>query len=738
MSKRFCAALFGLGLLAGCGNDDGRTSASVDLDWNLGDSWHLAASYRLADVHGETSAVGLDGGTIEVGELWSDEVIWTYQVVEDDVVPNPNDAMYAFAATQRGTVRELDVVRAWIDPSLNDLDDELVEADPVVYLVFTSKRQRLAGIVSYTWENDERVERAWSTKNLARTWSPLAQSMLSSAPTYLAPFGVEIADGERKLENGHWLSTTKVDANTVDAIYDDELGGGTVASRYEAGKPWPTWTVTDNVEIRLLSNKEVNGLRRRAAGAPPADYDFRAGLNASLDIDAALVLDGDTMGGTPADFGTPEGYEPWNGSWWPQSQGALVFGYDDRPTVSDRIKDEIDPIKRELDGLNEDLRALEQGSTEYDEKLAVYNEKQDELVTKLVDFYDAILSDLDGGTLRVDGDELVHTDGWSYDLDRLSPMDKAALALYLGGQTYPNPFYGPAWELLNHYSPAGGSWWGHCNGWSAAAILNFEPTDDVVNSIDGVTFRFTPADQKGLLSETHYSTYSHFFGARYYEEGDDMADLSPAAFHRIITFYLRDQQVPLVFDTDAGDQVWNFPAYAARVEMLEIDSQNVGLVNINTADYDELKTLDWIGPTLAARIIEYREDNAAFQEPEDIKNVYGIGKKTYERIQDDITVDPVRRTFMVTASVDFATDGVDETHVDDGSPSRDGFTNHYNYELVTDGYGLVLEGTWDDVEDHPDFAWVPYANPVEASGSENGYLPHGSLIEAFGTDPSRL
>lgn len=725
----------GLAFLSACG---GGSDEPLELAWNQGDTWHLGTTYRLADTHGETGAVGLDGGKVARGELWSDEVVWTFQVVEDDVVPGRGDVLADFAKGPAGDFRALDVVRAWVDPGLNDPDAELVEADPVVYLVFTSQRQRLVGVASYSWENGERVERAWSSKQNGRSWAPLSQSMLTAAPTYLAPFGVRVQNGERKLENGHWLATEAVDESTVDAVYDDEIGGGVVASRYELDKPWPVWTVSDNAEIRLLTDKDVNGRRRRAGGAAPEDYDFRKGLEASLDIDAALELSKGQLSGETESFGAPDGYQPWNGSWWPQSQGALVFGYDGRATISDRLQADIDPIKKEMDGLNESLTTLTKGTPDYDAKLKVYQEKQTELVNKLVAFYDGILADLDGGKLRVEGGRLVHQDGWSYDLDELSPMDKAALALYLDGKTYPNPFYGPAWELLNHYSPAGGSWWGHCNGWSAAAILNFEPTQDAVNTIAGVEFRFTPADQKGLLSETHYSTYSHFFGSRYYKEGDDRADLTPAAFHRIINFYLRDQQVPLVFDTDSGEQVWNFPAYGATVEIAEQGGGGGTKINVNTATLAELVTINGIGTSLATRIIAYRESVGAFQSVDELLKVRGIGQGTLDKIRNAVTVDVSRRTFSVIATVEFATDGVSEDHVDNGSPAAAGFTEVYGYTLVTDENGLVLEGTWDDVEKHPDFAWVPYGNPTTASGSENGYLSHGALIDALGQDPSRL
>ncbi|SHI35505.1 helix-hairpin-helix domain-containing protein [Desulfofundulus thermosubterraneus] len=62
------------------------------------------------------------------------------------------------------------------------------------------------------------------------------------------------------------------------------------------------------------------------------------------------------------------------------------------------------------------------------------------------------------------------------------------------------------------------------------------------------------------------------------------------------------------------------------------------LVNINTADQKELETLPGIGPSLAQRIIQYRETNGPFKVPEDIKNVSGIGDKRFEQLKDYITV----------------------------------------------------------------------------------------------------
>ena len=61
-----------------------------------------------------------------------------------------------------------------------------------------------------------------------------------------------------------------------------------------------------------------------------------------------------------------------------------------------------------------------------------------------------------------------------------------------------------------------------------------------------------------------------------------------------------------------------------------------GKVNINTADIEELQKLDGVGPATAEKIIEYRDTYGRFQTIEEIKNVSGIGDKTFDKMKDDI------------------------------------------------------------------------------------------------------
>jgi len=66
--------------------------------------------------------------------------------------------------------------------------------------------------------------------------------------------------------------------------------------------------------------------------------------------------------------------------------------------------------------------------------------------------------------------------------------------------------------------------------------------------------------------------------------------------------------------------------------------QPIGKINLNTATLAELDTLPGIGPAIAQRIIEYRQQNGAFTKLEDIKKVRGIGDAMFEQIKELITV----------------------------------------------------------------------------------------------------
>ncbi len=68
------------------------------------------------------------------------------------------------------------------------------------------------------------------------------------------------------------------------------------------------------------------------------------------------------------------------------------------------------------------------------------------------------------------------------------------------------------------------------------------------------------------------------------------------------------------------------------------NSNKNGKININTASQTELETLNGIGPSIALKIINYRNENGNFKSIEDIKNVPGIGDAKFESIKENISV----------------------------------------------------------------------------------------------------
>ena len=64
-----------------------------------------------------------------------------------------------------------------------------------------------------------------------------------------------------------------------------------------------------------------------------------------------------------------------------------------------------------------------------------------------------------------------------------------------------------------------------------------------------------------------------------------------------------------------------------------------GKVNINTATAEELELLPRVGPSIAGRILEFRDKNGRFKTPQDLMLVRGIGEKTFEDLEPFITLE---------------------------------------------------------------------------------------------------
>ena len=62
------------------------------------------------------------------------------------------------------------------------------------------------------------------------------------------------------------------------------------------------------------------------------------------------------------------------------------------------------------------------------------------------------------------------------------------------------------------------------------------------------------------------------------------------------------------------------------------------LINLNTATLQQLQTLPGIGPTLAQRIVAFREKNHGFKRIEELLAIPGISEKKWKAIRDKVEV----------------------------------------------------------------------------------------------------
>ncbi|MCK4250328.1 helix-hairpin-helix domain-containing protein [candidate division WOR-3 bacterium] len=66
--------------------------------------------------------------------------------------------------------------------------------------------------------------------------------------------------------------------------------------------------------------------------------------------------------------------------------------------------------------------------------------------------------------------------------------------------------------------------------------------------------------------------------------------------------------------------------YTVLIEEIKVQ------ISINDVDAGELEDLPGIGPSLANRIVEYRNMHGRFENLENLKNVKGIGNKLFQKI----------------------------------------------------------------------------------------------------------
>ena len=100
--------------------------------------------------------------------------------------------------------------------------------------------------------------------------------------------------------------------------------------------------------------------------------------------------------------------------------------------------------------------------------------------------------------------------------------------------------------------------------------------------------------------------------------------------------------IPSIHENDLEDKVITKEAGKNITTNIEESSAEKNatttLININAATQTELETLPGIGPSIALKIIKYRQENGNFSAIEEIQNVSGIGENKYNTIKEFICI----------------------------------------------------------------------------------------------------
>lgn len=131
------------------------------------------------------------------------------------------------------------------------------------------------------------------------------------------------------------------------------------------------------------------------------------------------------------------------------------------------------------------------------------------------------------------------------------------------------------WEWQRHPpGPDVPEWHGYCHAWAAASVLEHEPRapQSATGPISHARLLLSVGDQKGLLTISHTRDAAHVYGDRFGDGAgsEDPLDLAPDYLWQLLKLYIKQQGVPLIFDLDAGPEVWNYPVFAYRVQFAPV------------------------------------------------------------------------------------------------------------------------------------------------------------------------
>ncbi len=100
-----------------------------------------------------------------------------------------------------------------------------------------------------------------------------------------------------------------------------------------------------------------------------------------------------------------------------------------------------------------------------------------------------------------------------------------------------------------------------------------------------------------------------------------------------------EQKVIIPYKIKDNDNISNGGRVGSQTTQKQTSSDSTSFpINLNYATLEDFMKLNGIGPTMAQKIIDFRDEIGYFNTIEDIKKVSGIGEAKFNKIKDDICV----------------------------------------------------------------------------------------------------
>lgn len=432
---------------------------------------------------------------------------------------------------------------------------------------------------------------------------------------------------------------------------------------------------------------------------------------------------------------------PWVGSWWAYATDGMAFRWNESgasnwKNKTDRFSDHNDPEKLA------DLSPAEK----LDRYLGRSDKIEVELIQEILEMQKESASDVN--KFVEDRRDLVHklntliednADDSSFkwkDTEEGKKYVELGESLDTATEAYNDKL--DSWKIdtatefeIKEHGNAQfgvGSWFGHCNAWAAAAIVEDEPR----YSFEKGDVPWTAADVKALLTASWMECKSSFYGSRNDYDKDETArertnfkDVTPSAFHIFFADQIGIRDKSFVIDRYTGDQVWNQPVNAYRSKF--------------TALYDTNDEGEAVPVATELRLTQYDYEGKGTEKETGEREVYPVSvKTTMWWVTDGLPHDAltVQNVDNSMSDADFQNHWKVKQAYDDQIHIRTlNYTLWLDKPMEDDDARIVGDGEWNHgssgnySHNHPDFLWQPLANTNNSYRVyENELIPYTLVL----------